>query len=144
MNVEVLADGPYARFDPPSGKQTAQNLKAGDVAEFPDEYAQSLIDSKLAKKTTAKATVETPEVVFRAGPEVIFQENLDSDLSLPEQAKVAIAERQAREKAAAKARAEAAAKAKDQADKKAAEAAKKAEEDNARRHSAAPWTLEGK
>jgi membrane protein involved in colicin uptake len=134
MNVEILVAGPYARFDPPSGKQSAQNLKVGDVAEFPDVYAESLIDSKLAKATTAKVTVETPEVIFR--------QDLDSELSLVEQVAASNAERQAKEAEAAKVKA--AAKAKAQADKKAAEA-KKTEEDNARRHT--PWssqTPEGK
>ena len=82
MNVEILIDGPYAKFNP-GGKQTAQQLKAGDVVEFPDEYAIDLIKSKLAKE----ATVST---ATRPGAEVVFEQDLNSEKSLPEQMNAAL------------------------------------------------------
>ena len=84
MNVEILVNGPYAKFNP-GGKQTAQQLEAGDVVEFPDAYASDLINSKMAKGTKAKATII--EVQAR---EVIFEEDLDSEKSLPEQMNAAL------------------------------------------------------
>ncbi len=97
MNVEILVDGPYAKFDVRTSKVTSQQLKKGDVAEFPDDYAQGLIDVELAKASKVKPAVA--EVHAR---EVIFGEDLDSELSLPEQMKIANAERHSKEEATAK------------------------------------------
>jgi len=82
MNVEILIDGPYAKFNP-GGKQTAQQLKAGDVVEFPDEYANDLINSKMAIAKKASTAI-------KPGAEVIFEEDLNDTRSLPEQMNAAL------------------------------------------------------
>jgi len=96
MNVEILVDGPYAKFTP-GAKQTAQQLKAGAVVEFPDEYAKDLIKSKLAKETTAKVPTAT-----KPGAEVIFEQDLSDTRSLSEQMAAANAERYSKEEVAGK------------------------------------------
>lgn len=48
MEVEILKDGKYAKFTP--DHISRQTLKAGTLIEYPDWYAQSLIDMGRAKK----------------------------------------------------------------------------------------------
>jgi len=50
MLVKILVDGPYADFKAKPGFQKAQTLSADDEVDYPDWYAQSLVDSKLAEK----------------------------------------------------------------------------------------------
>ncbi len=46
MQVKILQSAVYAKFEP--DKQRAQALEAGAVADFPEWYAQGLIDAGLA------------------------------------------------------------------------------------------------
>lgn len=48
MKVRILRDASFADFSQ-SPKVRAQNLKAGDVVEFPDYYALDIIASGMAE-----------------------------------------------------------------------------------------------
>lgn len=69
MQVKILLAGPYADFDTRPGYTLAKQLRAGDVVDYPSEYARSLIESGLAedaatvavKQITQSARAELPE-----------------------------------------------------------------------------------
>lgn len=48
MKVRILRDASYANFAT-APKISAQNLKVGDVVEFPDYYAEGIIASGMAE-----------------------------------------------------------------------------------------------
>lgn len=58
MQVIILEDGRYSDFYTRSGKAAAQRLKAGDEAEFPADYADSIVRSGLAKYPKGNKALE--------------------------------------------------------------------------------------
>lgn len=55
MKVKILVDAAYSDFKP-GGKVGAKNLKSGDVVDFPQVYAESLVKSELAEKVSGGET----------------------------------------------------------------------------------------
>lgn len=58
MQVIILEDGRYSDFYTRSGKAAAQRLKAGDEAEFPADYADSIVRSGLAEYPQGNKVLE--------------------------------------------------------------------------------------
>lgn len=55
MEIKILVTASYADFESRPGYVLAKQLQAGTIANFPAEYAQSLIDAGLAEPPNARA-----------------------------------------------------------------------------------------
>lgn len=71
MRVVITREGVYSSFE--AGKAGAQALDAGDVVEFPDWYAESLIDAdyaQLYREQDAPEIVDATEAAYELAAEL--------------------------------------------------------------------------
>ena len=69
MKVQIVKSGVYGDFQP-SGKMGGVPRSVGDIVDYPDWYAKSLIVGGLA--------IEVPEIVTMTEPEVVQVESATS------------------------------------------------------------------
>lgn len=81
MRVQILRDGQYSRFNIPGYRHRVgkQQLAAGDVIDFPDWYAKSIVDDGLAEHWVAP-DVPTVQAVDATSAAFKLAAELDVDL----------------------------------------------------------------
>ena len=82
MKVQILQDGQYSRFNIPGYRHRVgkQQLAAGDVVDYPDWYAESIVEEGLAMAYAEPPETQVAQPINATGAAFKLAAELDVDL----------------------------------------------------------------